>query len=235
MIPLFLTGAWLLRLSQSKSALVCLATAVFFIMKGRRFSSRFLNRFILIFALSLPALILFSSQFSDITTPLLHAIGRDATFTGRTEIWKNVTWDTVNPLVGAGYWNFWGGPGGTAFNESLHEVIPNAHNGYIDMYLDGGMIGIALLYLLLIVCGWKISKRLNVSTDTLRYQRARFAFLIVAIIYNNSESTFGRLGPMWFTTLLMLFDFPALKVTKKTRNADQPARPRDLEAILVKQ
>ena len=95
-------------------------------------------------------------KFSEVLAPLLHALGRDLTFTGRSEIWTHITLETVNPIYGSGFWNFWGGPGGTRVNEAMHGVIPNAHNGYMDMYLDGGFIALALLYFMLIVCGQKM-------------------------------------------------------------------------------
>ena len=70
----------------------------------------------------------------------MHALGRNATFTGRTQIWEHINIDTVNPLFGSGYWNFWGGPGGERINQEMQSLIPNAHNGYLDIYLDGGAI-----------------------------------------------------------------------------------------------
>ena len=36
----------------------------------------------------------------------------------------------------------------------------------------------------------------------------RFAILIAAIVYNLPESSFARIGPIWFTTLMMLLDYP---------------------------
>jgi exopolysaccharide production protein ExoQ len=146
-------------------------------------------------------------------------MGRDTTFTGRTNIWKHITIDTVNPLVGAGYWNFWGGPGGFNVNEAMHEVIPNAHNGYVDMYLDGGIIGLTILFIMLVACGGRIIKNLRARSDPDRYLRIRLAFVVVAIMYNLSESTFARMGPIWFTVLLMMTEFPAMARAKKVKAA----------------
>jgi len=40
------------------------------------------------------------------------------------------------------------------------------------------------------------------------------------VIYNLSETTYGRVSPIWFTTLLMIVDFPMIKATvKKGRTA----------------
>jgi hypothetical protein len=56
-----------------------------------------------------------------------------------------------------------------------------------------------------------------------RFQRVRFAVLIVMIVYNLSESMYGRLSTIWFTTLLVMVDFPAVKkYVKKKRAMFQP-------------
>jgi uncharacterized protein (DUF1330 family) len=39
-----------------------------------------------------------------------------------------------------------------------------------------------------------------------------------AIVYNLSESSFLRMGLLWFTTLLMIVDFPKMKQTVKRFN-----------------
>jgi O-antigen ligase len=154
-----------------------------------------------------------------VITPILQALGRDATFTGRTDIWQHINLKTVNPVLGAGYWNFWGGPGGDIINRAMDSLIPNAHNGYLDMYLDGGFVGIFFLFFMLLTSGLRIARYLK-SGGTLseidRYQRIRFALLIVAIIYNLSESIFARIGTTWFTTLLVMADYRSIRPAAKT-------------------
>ena len=211
LIILLLTGAWLLRLCQSKSSLVCTVFATFLLVRSGRLLFKPISRAVLVGALSLPFFLLFTVKFSEVIAPLLHAMGRDATFTGRTNIWDHITLTTVNPLIGAGYWNFWGGPGGYSINVALDSLIPNAHNGYLDMYLDGGIIGIFLLYFMLASRGLRIMKHLKAGGDPDHYYRMRFAVLIAAIIYNLTETAFARLGPMWFTALLMMVDYRPVK------------------------
>jgi exopolysaccharide production protein ExoQ len=207
LIILLLIAIDLLKISHSKSGLVCTLVGLFLLMRSRLLASRPINHAFLYFALALPPLVFFSGRFSEVITPLLKAMGRDATFTGRADIWNHVTLNTVNPFIGAGFWNFWGGPGGFSFNLAINEVIPNAHNGYVDMYLDGGFIGLAILYLMLIACGNRVTRYIRATRTLDRYQRIRFAFIIATIIYNLSESSFARIGPLWFTTLMMILDY----------------------------
>jgi len=209
-LVLLLMGVWLLRLSHSQTSFVCLCIALALILRSRRLASRTINNAVFFVALSLPFLILLTQQFSSIAAPILEALGRDMTFTGRANIWQHITSTTVNPWIGCGFYNFWGGPGGRAIMEAMQTGIPNAHDGYLDIYLDGGAIGVALLFWLLFASGKRIIRRLPGNG----YQRLRFAFLIVAIVANLTESNFARLSAFWFTTVLVLLEFPFLKANE---------------------
>jgi O-antigen ligase len=199
-VLLLAMGLWLLNASQSKTALLCLVVGGVLLIRLRWLTSRTARGFAFASALSVPFLILSSQQFSSTIAPILEALGRNATFTGRTDIWQHITLKTVNPLIGEGFWNFWGGPGGVVVSHAMHVVaVPNAHCGYMDIYLDGGAIGVTLLLGLLIACGRRFTKL--AASDN--FQALRFAFLVAMILYNNSESTFARPSTSWFTMLLL--------------------------------
>lgn len=84
---------------------------------------------------------------------LLPMIGRDATLSGRTEIWKQV-WRCIElrPVLGWGYAGFWRGLEGQSFNvaAALRFVVFHAHNGFLEVWLELGLPGLvffALSYL----------------------------------------------------------------------------------------
>ena len=205
-IGLILTGLWLLDLSQSRTSLVSLVIGLTLLLRTGWLASRKASRAVFILALSYPVLVL-CGQKASLLSPLLEMLGRDATFTGRADIWRHITLNTVNPLIGAGFFNFWGGPGGRAIAAAMQTGIPNAHDGYLDVYLDGGLIGVFLLSCALITSGRRLIRSLPLS----RYYGLSFAFLIVAIVHNVTESSFSRLSAMWFTTLLAMLEFPSLR------------------------
>lgn len=214
-------GLWLLQMCQSKTALMCLLMGSALILRKGWFASKTFSAITLIAALSVPYVLFFAQQFSSVLAPIVEAVGRNMTFTGRTEIWQHITSTTVNPLFGAGYWNFWGGTGGMKVNQEMHSIIPNAHDGYVDLYLDGGAIGLVLLFIMLITYGRRLMK--NLRDD--RFRRLRFATLIAVIIYNVSESNYARMSPIWFTTLLVLMDFPYRKIRPKVKpGVEQPIK-----------
>jgi exopolysaccharide production protein ExoQ len=232
-LVLLLMGFWLLQLSDSQTSFVSLLMGLALLLRTGWLASRRVSRLVFMVALSLPLLLLCTQEFSSVFTPLLQSLGRDPTFTGRTDIWKHITFTTVNPLIGAGFYNFWGGPGGNAIREAMQTGVPNAHDGYLDIFLDGGLIGVFLLSCVLVTSGRRLIRLLPQH----RYYRLGFAFLIIAIVHNVTETSFGRLSPLWFTTLLVMLDFPMLRAKLNSvtvRGSQVPKseakRPNDIES-----
>lgn len=80
-------------------------------------------------------------------------VGRDATLTGRTEIWE-LTWNAAlqRPLLGHGYLSFWQdyiGENGMLARLGMWEVA-EAHNGFIEVLLSAGFVGLTLVVVVLL-------------------------------------------------------------------------------------
>ena len=77
-------------------------------------------------------------------------MGRDATLSGRTLIWKQV-WIFIlqRPLLGWGYDAFWRGTHGEAFQvmATVRFMVFHAHNGFLEILLELGVAGLALFAL----------------------------------------------------------------------------------------
>jgi exopolysaccharide production protein ExoQ len=82
---------------------------------------------------------------------ILPLLGKDATFTGRTAIWTAVFQEIMkHPIVGYGFHAFWGrGLNGEATNIALSTgwVLAHSHNGFLDIWLDLGAVGLGLVLL----------------------------------------------------------------------------------------
>jgi exopolysaccharide production protein ExoQ len=213
-ITLFLMGIVLLYHCQSKTALLCLMIGCALSIRSGWLASSKISRLAFYGAFATPFLLFFSQEFSYAIQPIVAAMGRDMTFTGRANIWNQITWNTVNPIVGYGYWNFWGSDKGLAIADNMETTIPNAHCGYVDVYLDGGMIGLAIIFLFLLTYG----NRLTAKRRPDRFQLVRIAVLCSAIIYNLSESSLTRVGLLWFTTIAMVVSFPEIRRTRIQRD-----------------
>jgi exopolysaccharide production protein ExoQ len=138
------------------------------------------------------------------TGDVAHALGRESNLSGRTEIWAAVIPAVSNPLVGDGYESFWIGPNVKKVWRSLvgwwhPEDLNEAHDGYIETYLNLGLVGVCLISLIL-VDGYRrtaAALRVNPPLGSLM-----LAYLIVAMVYSITESGFRSPHPMWIFLLL---------------------------------
>ncbi len=78
----------------------------------------------------------------------LELLGRDATLTGRTDIWA-VLVDQIRaaPWTGFGYKAYWAAENGPVFwvRQATAWDVPTAHNGWIELGLAVGLPGMALM------------------------------------------------------------------------------------------
>lgn len=136
---------------------------------------------------------------------LLSVVGRDATLTGRTDIWKLVLSLKGNSFVGTGFESFWLGWRRERLWTTYRFHLNEAHNGYIETFINLGWVGIALLGLLL-VTGYRNSMR-----EWRRDSGAgilKLGYLVAAIVYNLTEAGFRMLDPVWIFFLLAIMVWP---------------------------
>jgi exopolysaccharide production protein ExoQ len=78
---------------------------------------------------------------------LAKVVGRDATLSGRTEIWKLV-WPFImeRPILGWGYAGFFRGIQGESFRivAAARFMVIHAHNGFLEMWLELGAAGLLI-------------------------------------------------------------------------------------------
>lgn len=134
----------------------------------------------------------------------VHALGRQTTLTGRTEIWAAIIPQCPNALIGAGFENFWIGPTHDKVIHSLSgwwhiEYLNEAHNGYIETYLNLGLVGLGLIVLILLSGYRHASAALRRNPETAGLM---LAYVAAASIYSITEAGFRMLSPMW--NILML-------------------------------
>ena len=134
----------------------------------------------------------------DLIGVVSEAVGRRRDLTGRTDIWNAVLGTNTNPLVGIGYESFWLGPR----LESVWSVagrVNEAHNGYLEVYLNLGLIGLFLLAVFLIAAYGTICRRFRASTSL---GSLSLALWTVLIFYNASESAAFNNHLLWVVFLL---------------------------------
>ena len=88
---------------------------------------------------------------------LFAAFGRDLTLTGRVPLWEFVWWQIKEaPWLGHGFAVYFDIPWVQSYiTESLQWYVPNAHNGYLELWLGVGVLGPVLAGLFLLTAIWR--------------------------------------------------------------------------------
>ena len=139
----------------------------------------------------------FASWFVD-------ALGRDLTFTGRTALWSDL-WKVgiSRPFLGHGFGGFWnlGNPVLADFWKE-HTWLPmTAHNGYLAVFLETGLLGLVTVFMVILNTYRKISRSFVANFE---FASLRMAMLLVLILHNFSETSFCNLtDPLWIVFLFI--------------------------------
>jgi O-antigen ligase len=138
---------------------------------------------------------------------VVEGLGRNMTLTGRTDIWREVLRVPIDPWIGAGYFNFWQPERAESVSTALgfFFTIKEAHDGYLEVYLNSGLIGLTLVAIVLLGSARRIINELG-ADDSL--QAFRFAVLVGAMLYNITESALCGLVMLWVMLLLVFMKFP---------------------------
>jgi O-antigen ligase len=144
------------------------------------------------------------------------SLGREATLTGRTDIWTALKVPIAKHLwLGYGYGGYWLGPGSEseAVAEDAHWDVKYAHNGFLDMTLQLGAVGLAAFSLLF----WMYTRA---ALRLARSQRGGASlwpvcYLVFMLCYNFSDSTLMAHNSL-FWVLFVGISLPVIRTTKRS-------------------
>ncbi|MGH6981467.1 MAG: O-antigen ligase family protein, partial [Stellaceae bacterium] len=157
-------------------------------------------------------------------------IGKDATLTGRVDLWHLVIpYGNERPLLGYGYGAFWieDSPRTQEIWRALNSYKPpHAHNGWIETYLELGMVGCVVVAVQLLQMWGNAARASNQGRDV----DAPYMLLVVVmmLIFNMVEADLIR-APALFWPFLIIGPVAMSKVMRqKPRGALAKAdlRPR---------
>jgi O-antigen ligase len=169
------------------------------------------------------------------------ALGRQSNFTGRTDIWAAVIYAAGNPVIGTGFESFWISPNQLVFARILAdkgwwhpEGLNEAHDGYLEVYLNLGWIGVCLMSFILIggyrraIAAFRLHRSVGGVT---------LAYIIAAAVYSITEAGFRMMDPMWIFLLLAVvsangvlagfFDDRAPKILASRRSEEKSTTARN--------
>jgi len=150
---------------------------------------------------------------------IVNMFGRDMTLTGRVPLWEVLLERSKGrEMVGVGYGAYWIG---TVSNDLWSIFIwkpTQAHNGYIDIYIELGWMGIIILIFLIINGYLSIEKYLNYDFDL---GLIKMVFFITILISNITESSFGKATYLlWFLFLIGVINNDKNLVLNKKNNSN---------------
>jgi len=208
---------WLFLMAKSLTSLSCFLLAGGLMVATSR-GTRARKPWVVHSLVAAVVLVSFITLFLDVGGFALETIGKDPSLTGRTKIWDLVLGLSGNPLFGTGFESFWLGPR----LERIWSVFwwhPNeAHNGYIEMYLNLGWIGVALLAVLIVTGYRNVVLVLRRDPDV---GRLMLGYFVVGVVYNFTEAGFRMLNLVWITFLLAIMAVPGAWARDKTKSAVQ--------------
>jgi len=148
---------------------------------------------------------------------VLALLGRDATLTGRTDIWAFAI-DAIRdrPWTGYGYGAFWSQPEGPSFwlREATDWTVPSAHSGWLELMLAIGVGGALAVAAALVQTCWRALR--GAAGDVFAYFTLAWFGLI--FLFGISESVFlERNSLFWVITVAL-----ATKLAQRTRAAAGP-------------
>jgi exopolysaccharide production protein ExoQ len=200
----FLIGIWWLFL-QAHSATpltsLCVGVLVVVFVGMRSINKNFIGTYLLTALI----LVVVAELVFGISGRYSEALGRGSGLSGRTELWTSLIGLHTNPILGTGFESFWLGDRPRQL-EGVFFFIPNeAHNGYLEIYLTLGVIGLFILIALFIATFWKIRLELFRNFEWARF---RLGFLAAIILYNWTEAAFKTVSAIWFIFYIIAMDYP---------------------------
>jgi exopolysaccharide production protein ExoQ len=190
---------YLMKGSDSATSMATLALGIiifFGLQWARKFKLRvprigLVAAVILLAAYGISVPLLGGSDVAGFTSML----GRDTTLTGRTEVWAAVLPAVAKqPLFGYGFGSFW-----TDARRVFYD-IPTAHNGYLDILLELGAVGLAFFVAWLLSCARLLHRALALDYDWASFG---ICLLLMSLVYNATESALNSLAE-YMTAVVVL-------------------------------
>lgn len=221
---------WVFDMAHSATSMVSffIAAALMVLLSLRWANPRYIGAYLLAAVfISVEA-----EEFFGIYSGMIHLLGKAPTLSGRTEIWQTLLQVKINPILGSGYESFWLGE---HIQQSFWRgwaFVPNeAHNAYLDTYLNLGLAGLFLLLGWFFVIYRKARRDL---IDGLNWGRFRLAFLVASLFYGWTEAAFRSIDPIFFVIFLIAMDYPKSQFATAAQPAERAEAGVELEFVAAR-
>jgi O-antigen ligase len=136
--------------------------------------------------------------------------GRDATLTGRTEVWASLLPVVMrSPLVGGGFGGFW-----TPTTRELFRIT-GAHSGYLDVLIGLGFVGIMLVSLFFLSSCRKAHQEISRDFD---WGALWICYIIMSVVHNIGESSMDSFTS-YLTAIVLFFTVSSSPIFRGKRDS----------------
>ena len=203
LIGIFLAAIWWL-LSQAHSSTssvsLVMSASVLWILGLRSINKRLVGTYLILAVIA----IAIAQGIFGLYDYVLHFLNKNSTLTDRTLLWSELLKFKINPIFGTGFESFWLGQRREALWSKLWWQPNEAHNGYLETYLNLGLVGLFLFVGLLAIVYAKARAELFRNFELGRF---RLAFLLAIVVYNWTEAAVKNISPMWFLFYIIGLDY----------------------------
>lgn len=164
----------------------------------------------MVLAIGLCVLLLLAAFAINLAAPeivasetFLRIVGRSATLTGRTQLWDMAdTAIRAKPMLG---WSF---DGLMSLNARASSQIVQFHNGYLDVLVRGGWIGLSIVFWLIALTCLRLLRLISIEP---RIWAPLATLFFVVLLHNVTEASLAQSPSlMWLLITLLLFVLPVL-------------------------
>jgi len=206
----FVMCLWILNIANSATALIAFVVGIVVFILARTFFAGASVKATTwaVAAVVLVGLVMLS--LSDLRGLFTEGVGRRSDLTERTDIWAAALALPTNAIIGAGFGSGWLTPAGVALSQQ-RGFLSHSHNGYLETYLNGGLVGLALLIGVLSLAVVQAARHLAARTSAGAFY---VAFVLAGVVYNFTEVTFNRGNAVGLLLWLIALSSPTLPLAR---------------------
>ena len=203
---LFMVGYCLGKAHSSTSEISFLLGSVTIVLLGLRFVN--LKR-VGTYAAAAIILFLVAQSTFDVYGTVIDSTGHNATIEGRAQLWATLLHTDRNPIFGAGFEGFWLGDRLERLWQEYWWHPTQAHNGYLELYLNLGAVGLLTFIVVIFVTFQNCKEGL---LKDFAWGRLLMGYLVAILAHNWTEAGFKGLSIMFLFFFLLAVKYPKIGI-----------------------
>ena len=191
---------WLLSMAHSSTSLSCVLLGTLIIMLV---GVNAVKKNVTLYLVIAIVVITIAEQTFGLSGYALSFLNRNPTLTDRTLLWSDLLKLKTNPIFGVGFESFW-----IVDRLKMHRWLyfNEAHNGYLETYLNLGILGLCIL----LGCIMAAYRKARIELfRNVQFGRLRLGALAAVVAYNWTEVSFRGPNALWLLFYVIAIELPS--------------------------